>query len=75
MVDTASLTAYLSFDGNVSRFSCGGRSIRFRTSDALEHCLRVKTWDRGYFVVDADYRGLLGVTEDYIELRPKTWTA
>lgn len=70
MVDMTASTAYLSFDGGISCFSFGDQSIRFRTSDALEGYLRIKTWDRGYLVVDAVYRGLPGVTEDYIDLVP-----
>lgn len=63
-------TAYLSSKEGVSCFSYGERAIRFRTSDSLEKYLRVKDWDSGYLVVDAVYRGLPGVTEDYIDLVP-----
>ncbi len=63
-------TAYLSSNGSVTRFAFGGRSIRFRTPGSLERYLRVKTWDKGYLVVDAAYRGLPGATEEYIDLVP-----
>lgn len=51
-------------------FAFGGRTIRFRTPNSLERYVRVKTWDNGYLVVDASYRGLSDVTEDYIDLVP-----
>ncbi len=70
MADRTAPTAYLSFDGNVSCFSFGDESIRFRTPATLEKYLRVKTWDRGYLVVDAVYRGVPGTTEEYIDLVP-----
>ncbi len=63
-------TAYLSSNGGVTSFAFGGRSIRFRTPESLERYLRVKTWDKGYLVVDASYRGFPDVTEDYIDLVP-----
>ncbi len=62
--------AYLSCDGNTSCFSFDDMSIRFRTSPALEKYLRVKTWDRGYLVIDAAYHGIPGETEEYIDLVP-----
>lgn len=70
MSDRLIPTAYLSCDGDVSCFSFNDESIRFRTSSALEKYLRVKTWDRGYLVVDAAYRGATGETEEYIDLIP-----
>lgn len=69
MVDVAK-RAYLSSNGGVTCFAFGGRTIRFRTPNSLERYVRVKTWDNGYLVVDASYRGLSDVTEDYIDLVP-----
>lgn len=63
-------TAYLSSDRGITSFDFGGRSIRFRTPNSLERYVRVKTWDKGYLVVDASYLGFPGVTEDYIDLIP-----
>lgn len=62
-------TAYLSNSGKYTCFSIGTNRIRFRTSDKLIRYERVKEWDNGYIVVDANY-STLGVVEEYIDLSP-----
>lgn len=59
--------AILSNKGKYSSFSYGDFVIRFRTSEALKRYTEVKTWDKGYMVVTADY-DKLGLTEEYIDL-------
>lgn len=59
--------AILSSKGKYSSFSYGDYVIRFRTSEALKRYTEVKTWDKGYLVVTADYTQL-GPTEKYIDL-------
>lgn len=59
--------AILSSKGKYSSFSYGDYVIRFRTSEALKRYTEVKTWDKGYLVVTADY-AQLGPTEEYIDL-------
>lgn len=59
--------AILSSKGTYSSFSYGDYVIRFRTSEALKRYTEVKTWDKGYLVVTADY-AQLGPTEEYIDL-------
>lgn len=59
--------AILSSKGKYSSFSYGDYVIRFRISEALKRYTEVKTWDKGYLVVTADY-AQLGPTEEYIDL-------
>ena len=59
--------AILSSKGKYSSFSYGDYVIRFRISKALKRYTEVKTWDKGYLVVTADY-AQLGPTEEYIDL-------
>lgn len=59
--------AILSSKGKYSSFSYSDYVIRFRTSEALKRYTEVKTWDKGYLVVTADY-AQLGPTEEYIDL-------
>lgn len=61
--------AVLSSNGNMTSFSSGSHTIRFRTSQHLRRYTRVKKWDHGYIVVDADY-DTLGEVEEYIDLVP-----
>ena len=49
-------------------FQYGDDIIRFAAPYSLVKYLRVKEWDDGYLVLDADYN-TLGVTEEYIDLR------
>lgn len=59
---------YLSHAGGFSSFRYGEDVIRFATSKALKHYIRVKKWECGYLEVDADYGK--GEEEDYIDLLP-----
>lgn len=62
--------ALLGSDGCYTSFSYGQSVIRFRTPCSLRRYLRVKEWDRGYLVVDADYEGIASPVEEYIDLVP-----
>lgn len=62
--------AFLGCDGSYTSLSCGPSVIRFRTPRNLRRYLRVKEWDRGYIVVDADYDGMPSPVEEYIDLVP-----
>lgn len=62
-------TAYLSNDGAYTAFSFNDKTIRFRTSQALERYTKVVEWDNGYLVVMAKYAGQPEV-EEYIDLVP-----
>lgn len=62
--------ATLSCEGPYTSFSCGARSIRFRTPSSLRRYLSVKEWDKGYIVVEAEYDGRSVPVEDYIDLAP-----
>lgn len=62
--------AVLDVEGGITSFSYDSHVIRFRTSPQLKRYLRIKTWDKGYLVVDADYEGLPSPTEEYIDLQP-----
>ena len=59
--------AVLSSEGLYTLFSARGLQIRFRTSPMLKRYIRVKEWDHGYLVVDADY-STIGITEEYIDI-------
>ena len=61
--------AVLSSCGDMTSFTFGPHTIRFRTSRHLRKYTRVKEWDRGYIVVDAVY-DTLGEVEEYIDLVP-----
>ena len=59
--------ATISVDGKYTVFSFRDKRIKFRTSAKLKKYLRVKEWDNGYLVVDADY-STLGETEEYVDI-------
>lgn len=61
-------TAFLSNDRNFTIFQYGNSVIRFAAPYSLIKYLKVKQWDDGYLVVDADY-STIGKTEEYIDLR------
>lgn len=63
-------TALLGSDGDLTSFTYGPTTIRFRTSPKLKRWLSVKEWDDGYIVVDGDFAGQDGPIEDYIDLKP-----
>lgn len=62
--------AVLSNDGDLTSFTYGPTTIRFRTSPKLRRWLNVKDWDAGYIVVDGEYTGQDAPVEDYIDLVP-----
>lgn len=49
-------------------FQFGNSVIRFAAPYSLVRYKKVKNWDDGYLVVDADY-STLGTTEEYIDIR------
>lgn len=59
--------ARISVDGKYSLFTFHDTCIKFRTSTKLKRYVRVKEWDNGYLVVDADY-STLGETEEYVDI-------
>lgn len=61
--------AFLGLNGEFTSFVYGPHVIRFRTSSKLKSYDKIKTWDKGYIVVDASYDGLPS-TEEYIDLVP-----
>ncbi len=61
--------AVLSSKGDMTSFSFGPHTIRFRTSRHLRRYTDIKEWDNGYLVVTADY-DTLGKVEEYIDLVP-----
>ncbi len=61
--------AVLSNQGNMTSFKYADYNIRFRTPSILKRYVEVKSWDNGYIVVMADYKGM-GITEDYMDLTP-----
>lgn len=62
--------AFLGNEGCFTVFSYGPHVVRFRTPRNLNRYLRVKEWDEGYLVVDADYQGEASPVEEYIDLAP-----
>ena len=60
--------ARIKVDGKYSFFTFRDKCIKFRTSTKLKKYLRVKEWENGYLVVDADY-STLGVTEEYVDIK------
>ncbi len=61
--------AVLSNKDNMTSFKYADYNIRFRTPSILKRYVEVKSWDNGYIVVMADYKGM-GITEEYIDLIP-----
>lgn len=62
--------AFLGNEGRYTVLSHDSHVIRFRTPRNLKRYLRVKEWDHGYLVVDADYEGMASPVEEYIDLVP-----
>lgn len=62
-------TAFLSNDDVYTTFAFNGKNIRFKTSPRLEKYTKVLTWDKGYLVVMAKYKGH-AEEEEYIDLLP-----
>ncbi len=61
--------AFLSSEGSFTSFSYGEKTIRFRTSPALERYTDIIEWDHGYLVVMAKYKNQ-PAEEEYIDLEP-----
>lgn len=53
-----------------TEFTFNGTRIRFLAPHSLEYYDRVKTWDKGYLVVDAKYSHNPTLEEEYIDLVP-----
>ena len=62
--------AILSSDGDMTSFTFGGRTIRFRTSRRLVRYEDVTKWDNGYIECLATYDDPPITEEDYIDLVP-----
>lgn len=58
--------AILSSERDMSSFTYGGRTIRFRTSPRLTRYQSVLSWENGFIEVMAQYGDK--VVEDYIDL-------
>lgn len=56
--------------GGYTVFAGGGLAMRFRAPYSLLRYIRVKKWDRGYLVVDAEYAHSPEPVEEYIDLAP-----
>lgn len=66
--EAGSDTALLSNITGFTTFKYGDDLIRFAAPYSLIRYVKIKKWDDGYIVVDADY-STLGITEEYIDLR------
>ncbi len=62
--------AVLNCEDGYTGFTAGDTTVRFRTSDSLKRYVKVRTWDHGYIVVDAEYEGFDSPVEEYIDLIP-----
>lgn len=62
--------ATIGCEGGYTVFAGGGLAIRFSAPYSLLRYLRVKEWDRGYLVVDAEYAHSPEPVEEYIDLVP-----
>ena len=70
MSDRIPYVATLSCRDGATSFSFDGRCIRLRTPKKLKRYLDVRTWDKGYLVVGAEYDGVATPVEEYIDLEP-----
>ncbi len=64
-----SSTAFLSNDGEYSKFSFNGTTLTFLTSKNLERYTEILKWDNGYLEVMAKNKEK-SPHEDYIDLIP-----
>ena len=62
--------ATIGCEGGYTVFAGGGLAICFRAPYSLRRYIRVKEWDRGYLVVDAEYAHSPEPVEEYIDLVP-----
>ena len=70
VADDGSGRATIGCEGGCTVFAGVGYVIRFRAPDSLRRYVRVKEWDRGYLVVDAEYAHSPVPIEEYIDLVP-----
>lgn len=70
VADDGSGRATIGCKGGCTVFAGGGYVIRFRAPYSLRRYVRVKEWDRGYLVVDAEYAHSPVPIEEYIDLVP-----
>lgn len=69
-MSSAKGTALLSVSDGFTLFVYGDHRIRFKTPARLKRYLAVKQWDAGYLVADAEYDGVAGPVEEYVDLVP-----
>lgn len=62
--------AILSSSDDMTSFTYGDVTIRFKTPANLVRYVNVKEWDSGYIVCDALYRDAPEPEEEYIDLVP-----
>lgn len=62
--------AVLSSEGDMTSFTIGDLSIRFKTSEHLVRYESITEWDNGYIVCMARYDSPECVEEEYIDLVP-----
>lgn len=66
------LVAYLYNKGGYTCFNIGREAIKFATSKNLCRYVKVKEYDRGYIVVDAEYKNPRTserkIVEEYIDM-------
>lgn len=68
------IAAYLYNKGEYTFFKIGTQVIKFATSPYLVRYTKIKEYDRGYIVVDAEYRNRGNkdktyIDEDYIDMK------
>lgn len=62
--------AVLSSEGDMTSFTIGDLSIRFKTSEHLVRYESITEWDSGYIACMARYESPECVEEEYIDLVP-----
>ena len=62
--------AVLSSEGDMTSFTVGGRTIRFKTPASLVRYEKVTKWDHGYIECLAMYDDSCAAEEEYIDLIP-----
>ena len=62
--------AVLSSNGDMTSFTVGECTIRFRTSSNLVRYEKVTKWEKGYIECIATYENPSSTEEDYIDLVP-----
>lgn len=62
--------AYLGNKKDCIHFKYGDKNIRFKGPYSLKRIEKIKDWDKGYIVIDAEYSNQKDLVEDYIDLVP-----